>query len=76
MDAGGLRIARPLGEKYVATREALAAGSLTKAQVRVIVSACEQSPPEASVAQIAAAVELLGAKATGRVGHLGRTCDP
>lgn len=46
MNAGGLRIARLLEEKYHATRDAFAAGRVTKAQVRVIVNAAEQSPTD------------------------------
>ena len=48
MNAGGLRIARLLEEKYHLTRDAFAAGRVTKAQVRVIVNAAEQSPTRAT----------------------------
>src|ERR1700712_3737471 len=70
--AGGLRLARLLESKYVATREAFAAGLLRVEQVRVIVNAAEQSPAEATPAQITAAEEWLVAKATGAGSRTGR----
>ena len=70
--AGGVRIAGLLQEKYAATREAFAAGTLNTAQVRVIVNAAEQAPPEATAAQVAAAEEWLVAKATGAAHRSGR----
>lgn len=76
MNAGGLRIARLLREKYAATREAFAAGSVTTAQVRVIVNACEQSPVEARPDQVAAAEELMVGKASGASRRGGKPMDP
>ncbi len=70
--AGGLRIARLLAEKYPHTREAYAAGLLRTAQVRVIVNAAEQAPPEATAEQVSAAEEILVAKATGAGTRTGR----
>jgi hypothetical protein len=73
--AGGLRIARLLQEKYDATREAFAAGRLRLPQVRVIVDAAEQAPPEATPEQVRAAEELLVARATGDASRSGRPVD-
>lgn len=76
VNAGGLRIARLLAEKYAATRAAFAAGSLTTAQVRVVVNACEQAPPEASAAQVAMAEEMLVGQASGVARRGGKPLDP
>lgn len=70
--AGGLRLAQLLEEKYHATREAFATGRLRIPQVRVIVNAAEQAPPEATPTQLAAAEEVLVAKATGDSSRSGR----
>jgi hypothetical protein len=69
---GGLRLARLLKEKYSFTREAFASGKLRIAQVRVILNAAEQAPPEATPHQVAIAEELLVAKATGEGTRSGR----
>jgi hypothetical protein len=42
--AGGLWLARLLGERYVATRDALAEGAINEAQARVVVKAAERLP--------------------------------
>jgi len=76
MNAGGLRIARLLEEKYHATRDAFAAGRVTKAQVRVIVNAAEQSPTRATALQVAQAEELILGKATGDGRRNGKPMDP
>ena len=73
--AGGVRLARLLREKYDATRAAFAAGDLRVPQVRVIVNAAEQAPPEATAAQVAAAEEWLVGKATGSGNRGGRPMD-
>ncbi|MFZ2014954.1 MAG: DUF222 domain-containing protein [Nocardioides sp.] len=73
--AGGLRLARLLGEKYETTREAFAAGRLGLDQVRVIVNAAEQSPAEATVGQVAQAEEWLVDRATGAGTRIGRGLD-
>ena len=73
--AGGLRIARLLQEKYDATRVAFAAGRLRLPQVRVIVDAAEQAPPEATPEQVRAAEEQLVARATGDATRSGRPVD-
>lgn len=73
--AGGLRIAGLLQERYAATREAFAAGRLRLDQVRVIVNAAEQAPPEATRDQVRRAEELLVGKATGDSSRSGRPMD-
>ncbi|HSP60452.1 MAG TPA: DUF222 domain-containing protein [Ornithinimicrobium sp.] len=73
--AGGVRLARLLREKYDATRAAFAAGELRVPQVRVILNAAEQAPPEATPDQVAAAEEWLVAKATGAGNRGGRPMD-
>jgi hypothetical protein len=73
--AGGLRIARLLQERYPATREAFAAGELRVEQVRVIVSAAEQAPVEATPGQVAAAEHWLVGQATGAGTRSGRRLD-
>jgi cell pole-organizing protein PopZ len=73
--ASGLRIAGLLQDKYAATREAFAAGDLRADQVRVIVHAAEQAPPEATPEQVAVAEEWLVAKATGVGTRGGRPMD-
>lgn len=70
--AAGLRLARRLRETYHLTREAFAAGRLRREQVRVIVAAAEQAPPEATPEQVAAAEAWLIAKATGDGNRGGR----
>ena len=65
--AGGLWLARRLGESYPATREAFAAGRLRIDQVRVIVKAADTAPAGISVDQLAVAEAGLVAKATGAV---------
>ncbi|CAB4703209.1 MAG: DUF222 domain-containing protein [Actinobacteria bacterium] len=70
--AGGLRIARLLRDKYAATRAAYAEGRLRSDQVRVIVNAAEQAPPEATHEQIATAETILVDKATGVGTRSGR----
>jgi hypothetical protein len=70
--AGGLVTARLLREKYAATREAFAAGRLNLRQVKVIVQAAEQAPPEATAAQVATAEAWLVAKGTGDGVRSGR----
>ncbi|MCW2765822.1 MAG: hypothetical protein JWO11_1781 [Nocardioides sp.] len=69
---GGIRLARLLQDKYAATREAFAAGQLRVAQVRVILNAAEQAPPEVSPDQLATAEAILVAKATGEATRSGR----
>jgi hypothetical protein len=69
---GGLRLAKLLRDKYAFVREAFAAGRLRTAQVRVIVNAAEQMPPEVTAEQRAIAEEILVAKATGDGTHSGR----
>lgn len=89
LNAGGLRIARLLQSTYHRTREAFAAGELTKQQVRVIVDALEQTPlagaagsgeeegrPVATREQLAAGEDLAVAKATGASRRNGRPMDP
>ncbi|MGA8248531.1 MAG: DUF222 domain-containing protein [Nocardioides sp.] len=73
--AGGLRIARLLEAKYVATRKAFAAGELRVEQVKVIVDAAEQAPVEATAAQLAAAEQWLVDKASGAHSRSGRPMD-
>ncbi|MFZ2016077.1 MAG: DUF222 domain-containing protein [Nocardioides sp.] len=73
--AGGLRLARLLGEKYAATREALASGRLGLDQVRVIVSAAEQAPVEATPVQLRLAEQWLVDQATGAGTRTGRGLD-
>ena len=73
--AGGLRLARLLGEKYEATREAFAAGRLGFDQVRVIVNAAEQAPAEATAGQVAQAEQWLVDRATGAGTRTGRALD-
>lgn len=75
VNAGGIRLARLLQEKYDATREAFAGGRLRIAQVRVIVNAAEQSPSEATTDQVRAAEEWLVGKATGDGNRRGRPMD-
>ena len=70
--AAGLRLARRLRETYHVTREAFAAGRLRREQVRVIVRAADQAPPEATPEQVALAEEWLVAKATGDGNRGGR----
>ena len=70
--AGGLRLARLLTEKYHHTRQAYASGALRLPQVKVIVHAAEQAPPEATPVQVAAAEELLVGKGTGLGTRSGR----
>lgn len=69
---GGLLLAKALRERYPMTREAFAAGRLRLAQVRVIVQAADQAPPEATPEQVRVAEELLVAKATGDATRSGR----
>ena len=76
MNAGGLRIARLLESKYHATRDAFAAGRVTKAQVRVIVNAAEQAPVRATEQQVATAEEFLLGRATGESRRNGKPMDP
>lgn len=57
--AGGLRLANLLRERYAATREAFAAGSIDVEQARVIVNAAEQMPPRATDEQRADAESVL-----------------
>jgi hypothetical protein len=73
--AGGLRLAGLLQDKYDATREAFAAGTLRVEQVRVIVNAAEQAPAEASSDQRAAAEQWLVDQATGAGTRSGRGLD-
>ena len=70
--AAGLRLARRLRETYHITRETFAAGRLRRDQVRVIVHAADQAPPEATPEQVAAAEAWLVAKATGEGNRGGR----
>ena len=46
---GGLLLAKDLRERFHHTREAFASGRLKLAQVRVIVNAARQTPPEATL---------------------------
>lgn len=62
--AGGLWLARLLKDRYHATREAFAAGTISLDQVRVIVRAAERMPEAATPEQRTAAEEALVAKAT------------
>ena len=73
--AGGLWLAGRLETTYAATREAFAAGRLRVEQVRVIVQAADQAPPEATPEQVRMAEELLVAKATGDGTRSGRPMD-
>ena len=74
--AGGLRIARLLQEKYDATREAFAAGRLRLPQVRVIVDAAEQAPPEATAGAAARPRRSCWSlEATGDATRSGRPMD-
>ena len=73
--AGGLWLARRLGESYPATREAFAAGRLRIEQVRVIVKAAERAPAGVTGEQLAAAEAELVAKATGVGSPTGRPLD-
>ena len=73
--AGGLRLARLLGEKYAATREAFAAGRVGVDQVRVILSAAEQAPAEATPGQLRLAEQWLVDQATGAGTRTGRSLD-
>ena len=66
--AGGLWLARRLGESYPATREAFAAGRLRIEQVRVIVKAADNAPAGLTADQVAEAEAGLVARATGAVG--------
>lgn len=61
--AGGIWLAKLLRERYAATREAFAAGSLDVDQVRVIVRAGQRIPDEVSEEQRRIAEEALVAKA-------------
>lgn len=70
--AGGMRWTRLLEEKYSGVREAFAAGQLRARQVRTIVGAAEEAPPEATPEQLATAVEILLGKATGIGTRSGR----
>ena len=72
---GGLWLAGLLQNKYPATREGFAAGALRVEQVRVIVNAAEQSPAEATPAQVAAAEQWLVDQATGAGTRSGRGLD-
>ena len=73
--AGGLWLAGRLETTYSATREAFAAGRLRVEQVRVIVQAADQAPPEATPEQVRLAEERLVAKATGDGTRSGRPMD-
>jgi len=73
--AGGLWLAGLLQTRYAATREAFAAGRVRVEQVRVIVTAAEQAPAEATPVQVRAAEEWLVAKATGAGTRTGRPMD-
>ena len=73
--AGGLWLARRLGESYPATREAFAAGRLRVEQVRVIVKAADKAPVGVSGEQLAEAEAELVAKATGVGSPTGRPLD-
>jgi len=73
--AGGLRLARLLQERYAATGAAFASGRLRVDQVRVIVNAAEQSPPEATAEQVRAAEQWLVDRATGDATRSGRPMD-
>jgi hypothetical protein len=73
--AGGLRIAGLLAQKYPATREAFAAGTLRIEQVRVILNAAEQAPAEATTAQLGQAEQWLVDQATGAGTRTGRGLD-
>jgi len=70
--AGGLWLAQKLETTYVATREALAAGTLRIEQAHVIVRAAEKAPQLATPQQITEAEELLVGKATGIGSRSGR----
>jgi hypothetical protein len=70
--AGGLWLAQKLDTTYVATRAALAAGTLRIDQAHVIVRAAEKAPKQATAPQIAEAEELLVGKATGLGNRSGR----
>ncbi|ANH40295.1 hypothetical protein I601_3897 [Nocardioides dokdonensis FR1436] len=70
--AGGVRIAALLGEKYHHARTAYATGAITTRQVRIIVNAAEQAPPETTPEQLAIAEEILVNKATGVGTRSGR----
>ena len=69
---GGLFLAKELQERFHYTREAFAAGQLRVAQVRVIVNAARQAPPEATPKQVADAEQYLVDQATGVGRRSGR----
>jgi hypothetical protein len=73
--AGGLWLAGLLQSRYAATREAFAAGLLRVEQVRVIVTAAEQAPAEATTAQVRQAEQWLVDRATGAGTRTGRPLD-
>jgi hypothetical protein len=60
---GGIWLARALADRYDATREAFAAGSINEAQVRVIVDAAERLPKAVTPAQRADCEAAIVAKA-------------
>ena len=72
---GGLLTAQDLAERFHHTRDAFAAGRINLAQVRVIVRAARQAPPEATPTQVADAEQWLGDQATGAGTRSGRGVD-
>ena len=72
---GGMLIAQDLQDRYQYTRDAFAAGRVNIAQVRVIVRAARQAPPEATAQQVADAEQWLVDQATGAGTRSGRGVD-
>ncbi len=72
---GGLLIAQDLNDHFHYTRDAFAAGQLNLAQVRVIVRAARQAPPEATASQLTQAEQWLVDQATGAGTRSGRGID-
>lgn len=70
--AGGLWLARVLGEKYEHTRVAFAAGRIGFDQAMVIARAADQAPDDATPDQVAAAEQWLVDRATGDATRTGR----
>jgi hypothetical protein len=72
---GGMLLARDLSERFHHTRDAFSTGLINLAQVRVIVRAARQAPPEATTGQVADAEQWLVDQATGAGTRSGRPVD-